>query len=204
MNKILIFICLLVIPSFSNSVQCDTATILQKRLEKIDSFQAEFHQKVIDTKNTLIQEGSGYIWLHRPNQIHWKMIYPDESDFISDGNTLWFYSPSIKQVSIYCMKNIIHNTPLMLVIHNQSHDWKQYHLLQQGDKFIFTPKKLYSNIIKFIIDVSKNGNITQLSIFEKSGVCIYYILSKPNSAFIDPKKFQFSIPPEFTIDDHRK
>ncbi|VFP80249.1 Outer-membrane lipoprotein carrier protein [Candidatus Erwinia haradaeae] len=204
MNKILIFLFLLIIPGFSSSVQYDIATILQKRLEKNKNFQAQFYQKVIDKNNILIQEGYGCMWLHRPNQLYWKMLYPNESDLISDGNTLWFYNPSIKQVSIYCMKNIIQNTPLMLAICNRSHDWKQYYLLQQGDKFIFTPKELYSNIKEFTINVSKNGNINQLSLFEKDGVYIRYILSKPNFTPINSEKFQFSIPPGVTIDDHRK
>ncbi|VFP87336.1 Outer-membrane lipoprotein carrier protein [Candidatus Erwinia haradaeae] len=204
MNKILIFICLLIIPCFSSGIQHDVVTTLQKRLEKNKSFQAEFHQKVIDKNNILIQEGYGYIWLHRPNQLYWKMLYPDQSDFISDGNTLWIYNPSIKQVSIYCMKNILQDTPFMLVICNKPNDWKQYHLLQKGDKFIFTPKELYSNIKKYTINVLNNGNINQFSIFEKDGVCIRYILSKQNSIPINPKKFQFSIPLGVTIDDHQK
>ncbi|VFP86730.1 Outer-membrane lipoprotein carrier protein [Candidatus Erwinia haradaeae] len=203
MNKILIVICLLIIPGVSSSMQCDIATVLQKRLEKIQSFHTEFNQTVIDKRNILIQKSHGYVWVNRPDQLYWKVLYPDSSDLISDGKTLWFYNPSVKQVSIYCVKNILQNTPLMLVSCHWSNAWKRYHLLQKGDTFIFIPKELYSNIKKFTLNILKNGNINRFSIFERDGVCIRYVLAKQNPTEIDPKKFQFSIPPGVTIDDHR-
>ncbi len=38
------------------------------------------------------------------------------------------------------LKDATSNTPFMLIARNQSNDWQQYNIKQNGDDFVLTPK----------------------------------------------------------------
>ncbi|VFP84062.1 Outer-membrane lipoprotein carrier protein [Candidatus Erwinia haradaeae] len=204
MKKIFITICVLVsILSSRGIVYADTISVLQQRLNKVNSFHADFHQKVSDHRNVILQEEDGHLWVARPNYFYSHLSAPNENILISNGNTIWFYTPCIQQVSIYSMQQAIHSTPLILISCNHLKYWRQYHILQQGDNFSLTPKVSFNNIKKFSMNVSQNGIIKKVSIFEEDGICISYIFTKYKIEAISSDKFQFSVPNGITVDDQR-
>ena len=66
--------------------------------------------------------------------------FDDESILVSDGKTLWFYNPFVEQATATWLKDATGNTPFMLIARNQSSDWQQYNIKQNGDDFVLTPK----------------------------------------------------------------
>ncbi|VFP79614.1 Outer-membrane lipoprotein carrier protein [Candidatus Erwinia haradaeae] len=204
MNKICIAICLLVFILISiDFVHADTINILQQRLNKLHSFHANFHQKVISQNNSTIQEGDGYVLVEKPNRLLWHMRVPSENVLISDGHTIWAYTPCIEQVSIYSMNKNIYSTPLILIACNEIRYWKQYNISKKGNNFSFIPRKSLNNIKKFTINISKNGIINMFRIIEKDDVCVLYTLSKQKINPISSEKFHFVIPYGVTVDDQR-
>lgn len=87
-----------------------------------------------------MQDGQGDLWVKRPNLFNWHMTQPDESVLVSDGKTLWFYNPFVEQATATRLKDATSNTPFMLIARNQSSDWQQYNIKQNGDDFVLTPK----------------------------------------------------------------
>lgn len=141
----------------SASAFADASTDLQQRLNKVNSFHASFTQKVTDGSGANVQDGEGELWVKRPSLFNWHMTAPDESVIISDGKSLWFYNPFVEQATVSLLKNATSNTPFMLIARNQSSDWKQYNVKQQGDKFELTPKKSDGNLKQFTIDVTQTA-----------------------------------------------
>ncbi|KGD73543.1 lipoprotein chaperone [Tatumella morbirosei] len=188
----------------SASVMADAAADLQARLNKVSSFHAAFSQKVTDGSGNNVQDGQGELWVKRPSLFNWHMTAPDESTIVSDGKTLWFYNPFVQQVTASWLKNATSNTPFMLIARNQSSDWKNYNVSQQGDTFELTPKSNGGNLKQFTINVTPDGTIRQFSAVEQDGQRTSYQLTSQQNGAISPDKFKFTPPKGVTLDDQRQ
>ncbi|MEW5287869.1 MULTISPECIES: outer membrane lipoprotein chaperone LolA [Erwinia] len=203
MKKVLLTCCLMALFS-SATVLADASSDLQQRLNKVSSFHASFTQKVTDGSGQSVQEGEGELWVKRPDLFNWHMTAPDESILISDGKTLWFYNPFVEQASATWLKDATSNTPFMLIARNQSSDWKQYNIRQQGDSFELTPKSADGNLKQFTINVSTNGTIHQFSAIEQDGQRSSYALKSQQNGAVSSDRFTFTPPKGVTVDDQRQ
>ncbi|RWR02034.1 lipoprotein chaperone [[Pantoea] beijingensis] len=203
MKKILLSCCLLT-SLISAGALADASSDLQQRLDKVKSFHASFSQKVTDATGASIQDGEGELWVQRPNLFNWHMTTPDESILVSDGKALWFYNPFVEQVSVTSLEDATSNTPFMLIARNQSSDWKQYNIKQQGDNFELTPKSSDGNLKQFTINVSANGTINQFSAVEQDNQRSAYTLKTQQNGAVSADKFTFTPPKGVTVDDQRQ
>ena len=188
----------------SASVLADASSDLQQRLNKVSSFHASFTQKVTDSSGANVQDGEGELWVKRPSLFNWHMTAPDESIIISDGKSLWFYNPFVEQATVSLLQNATSNTPFMLIARNQSNDWKQYNIKQQGDNFELTPKNSDGNLKQFTIQVTSSGTINRFSAIEQDGQRSDYQLKSQQNGAISPDKFTFTPPKGVTVDDQRQ
>nr|WP_154325134.1 outer membrane lipoprotein chaperone LolA [Pantoea sp. 201603H] len=203
MKKILLSCCLMT-SLISTGALADASSDLQQRLDKVKSFHASFSQKVTDATGASIQDGEGELWVQRPNLFNWHMTTPDESILVSDGKALWFYNPFVEQVSVTSLEDATSNTPFMLIARNQSSDWKQYNIKQQGDNFELTPKSSDGNLKQFTINVSANGTINQFSAVEQDNQRSAYTLKTQQNGAVSADKFTFTPPKGVTVDDQRQ
>ena len=178
--------------------------LLKSRLDKVSSFHASFTQKVTDGSGAAVQEGQGDLWVKRPNLFNWHMTQPDESILVSDGKTLWFYNPFVEQATATWLKDATGNTPFMLIARNQSSDWQQYNIKQNGDDFVLTPKASNGNLKQFTINVGRDGTIHQFSAVEQDDQRSSYQLKSQQNGAVDAAKFTFTPPQGVTVDDQRK
>lgn len=202
--KKIVLVCSLLTTFAAASAQADASRALQQRLDKVGSFHASFTQKVTDASGALVQDGEGELWVKRPNLFNWHMTAPDESVLISDGKTLWFYTPFVEQASASWLKDATSNTPFMLIARNQASDWAQYHIRQQGDSFELTPKNNKVNLKQFTLNVSAAGTINQFSAVEQDGQRSSYTLKSQQNGAVSPDKFTFTPPKGVTVDDQRQ
>ncbi|AWS51086.1 MULTISPECIES: outer membrane lipoprotein chaperone LolA [Providencia] len=184
-------------------VLADASEDLQERLNKVNSFQASFSQKVTSPEGDLIQEGVGDLWLERPNLFNWNMTSPDESVLVSDGKNLWFYNPFVEQVTVTNLADATQDTPFLLITRNDPKDWKQYSIIQQGNTFDLKPKQTNGTLKRFSITVSPQGTIEQFSAVEQDGQTSAYQLKEQKNGRIDASKFKFTVPKGVTLDDQR-
>lgn len=202
--KKLTMACALLTLVWGTSVWADAGSDLQGRLNKVSQFHANFTQKVTDGSGTTVQDGKGELWVKRPDLFNWHMTQPDESVLISDGKTLWFYNPFVEQVSANWLKDVTTNTPFMLIARNQASDWRQYHIKQNGDSFVLTPKSQSGNLKEFTINVTPDGTIRAFSAVEQDEQRSSYALTHQSNSTVDTSKFTFTPPAGVTVDDQRK
>ena len=181
MKKIAIA-CALLSSFVASSVWADAASDLKSRLDKVSSFHASFTQKVTDGSGNAVQEGQGDLWVKRPNL---------------------FYNPFVEQATATWLKDATSNTPFMLIARNQSSDWQQYNIKQNGDEFVLTPKGSNGNLKQFTINVSSNGTINQFGAVEQDDQRSSYQLKSQQNGAIDASKFTFTPPQGVTVDDQR-
>ena len=184
-------------------VFADASQDLQERLNKVNSFQASFSQKVTSPEGDLIQEGVGSLWLERPNLFNWNMTSPDESVLVSDGKNLWFYNPFVEQVTVTNLSDATQDTPFLLITRNNPQDWKQYSIIQQGNTFDLKPKQTNGTLKRFSITVSPQGTIEKFAAIEQDGQTSAYQLKEQKNGQVDPSKFKFVVPSGVTLDDQR-
>ena len=90
-----------------------------------------------------------------------------------------------------------------LFARNQSSDWQQYNIKQNGDEFVLTPKGSNGNLKQFTINVSSNGTINQFGAVEQDDQRSSYQLKSQQNGAVDASKFTFTPPQGVTVDDQR-
>lgn len=186
-------------------LKADTLCILQNRIKQIDNFYACFVQNISNSDGTIIESGKGKLWIKKPNLFHLHIIKPEEIHLISDGITLWFYTPTIKQVTAYCLKkNIINNIFLKLLCNDDISEYKKYSITQHQDWFYLKPILNNDlNLKEFKININNCGIINQFAIAESNNQYIGYNLSNQNTYPININQFSFIIPKDVLFDDQR-
>lgn len=179
----------------------DDKQLLQARLDKIQGFYAQFSQKVTNDDGGLIQDGAGEIWVNRPHFFNWTMNEPDETVIISNGQTVWFYTPLVEQVTVMDFSQVVDNNLLLLITNSYSDTWNDYQVQRQQNNFILTPIQPMQQ--RYTITVLPTGMIANFAIIDTDGQRSYYELSHQTLGNVDTQKFEFVIPAGLTIDDQR-
>lgn len=192
---------LLLLASFS--VWATPQQELSDRLQLTEGFSADFSQRVTSPEGDVVMEGEGDVEIARPSLFRWTTTLPDENTLVSDGKTLWYYSPFIEQVSIYWQEQATEQTPFVLLTRNRASDWDNYHVVQQGDMFILTPTAVDSNQGQFKLEIDEKGAVKGFSVIEQDGQISSFDfsnidLNKPNA-----NRFTFTIPKGVEVDDQR-
>ncbi len=202
MNKVFAFV-VASITAASFSVFAGPKEELSERLSLNDGFSATFDQQVISPEGDIVMEGQGSVEIARPSLFRWETTLPDENLLVSDGKTLWYYSPFIEQVSIFWQEQAAEQTPFVLLTRNQESDWENYVVTQQDDRFTLAPKSESSNQGQFQIDIDEKGVVKGFNIIEQDGQRGLFVFE--NVELNKPKadRFTFVIPDGVEVDDQR-
>ncbi len=93
--------------------------------------------------------------------------------------------PFVEQATATWLKDATGNTPFMLIARNQSSDWQQYNIKQNGDDFVLTPKASNGNLKQFTINVGRDGTIHQFSAVEQDDQRSSYQLKSQQNGAVD-------------------
>jgi outer membrane lipoprotein carrier protein len=87
--------------AYGNALDADIAQI-QKTYDTIKDIQASFVQEsVVKSWNAQqAQKAQGKVFFKKTGKMFWDYQEPVPQQIISDGNTLWFYEPEDKQVTV--------------------------------------------------------------------------------------------------------
>src|SRR5437016_3465670 len=70
---------------FNKTVFADAAQDLVTALKKIETFQANFTQKIRDGSGEHISKTQGTVIIQRPDRFYWKSLSPDPILVVADG-----------------------------------------------------------------------------------------------------------------------
>ncbi|KLV09004.1 membrane protein [Photobacterium aquae] len=176
---------------------------LSARLGKVNAFTADFKQTVISPDGDVLVEGDGDVAIKRPNLFRWNTKTPDENVLISDGRTLWYYSPFIEQVTAMWLNDATDQTPFVLLTRNSPSDWQNYNVSQTADTFTLTPKAGTSSAGKFVVTVDKGGEVRSFSVVEQDGQRSNFRFSSFARKAPAASAFTFTPPKGVELDDQR-
>ncbi|EJK2116679.1 outer membrane lipoprotein chaperone LolA [Vibrio navarrensis] len=187
----------------SASVMASPQEELSNRLAINDGFSAQFSQTVLSPEGETIMEGEGTVEIARPSLFRWNTAFPDENLLVSDGKTLWYYSPFIEQVSIYWQELATEQTPFVLLTRNRASDWQNYRVEQQGNVFTLIPKAVDSTQGQFQIDIDAKGIVNGFNVIEQDGQKGLFKFSQVKLGKPNADRFTFAIPEGVEVDDQR-
>ncbi len=98
------------------AVRADTGTReLEKFLNELRSFQADFEQVVLDERGTPIEDARGTLVLARPGRFRWDYREPYPQLIVADGKQVWIYDPELAQVTVKKLDEAVGDTPTLLL-----------------------------------------------------------------------------------------
>ncbi|EGR2287053.1 outer membrane lipoprotein carrier protein LolA [Vibrio parahaemolyticus] len=176
---------------------------LNKRLAMNEGFSADFSQQVISPEGETVMEGEGSVEIARPSLFRWSTTFPDENLLVSDGKTLWYYSPFIEQVSIYWQEQATEQTPFVLLTRNRASDWDNYKISQKGNEFTLIPTAVDSTQGQFQINIDAKGVVKGFNVIEQDGQKGLFTFSNVKLGKPKADRFTFTIPKGVEVDDQR-
>ncbi|HAV1546727.1 TPA: outer membrane lipoprotein chaperone LolA [Vibrio parahaemolyticus] len=176
---------------------------LNKRLAMNEGFSADFSQQVISAEGETVMEGEGSVEIARPSLFRWSTTFPDENLLVSDGKTLWYYSPFIEQVSIYWQEQATEQTPFVLLTRNRASDWDNYKISQKGNEFTLIPTAVDSTQGQFQINIDAKGVVKGFNVIEQDGQKGLFTFSNVKLGKPKADRFTFTVPKGVEVDDQR-
>ncbi len=73
---------------------------LMANLHDLDSFSADFSQRLIGAGTAVPEPSQGHMVFKYPGKFRWVYETPYEQEIISDGKTLWVFDKDLEQVTI--------------------------------------------------------------------------------------------------------
>ncbi|SUT92544.1 outer membrane lipoprotein chaperone LolA [Actinobacillus lignieresii] len=176
---------------------------LQRRLEQVSQYSADFDQTVRSSKGKQIQSGKGKFQVKRPNLFRMDTKSPQENLIVSDGANLWFYDPFVSQVTVNTVQDAVNNTPFVLLTSSDKSHWDQYDVTQNADTFVLKPKSKKSNLKQFDVRIDQSGMLKGFSTIERDGQSNLYVLRNITGGGVSSDLFKFSVPKDAELDDQR-
>lgn len=195
---------LLLLCSFSIFAAVPAKQELSARLAKNDGFSASFEQKVVSPEGDVINEATGTVNISRPSLFRWETKGDDENLIVSDGKTVWYYSPFVEQVTIYDQNKATAHTPFILLTRNKESDWAHYQVTRNGDAFTLTPTDIQSAQGLFHIVIDAKGVVKGFNSIESDGQQNLFAFTDFKIGKPDASLFTFNIPEGVEVDDQRQ
>ena len=139
MKKFTAVIFTLLIGLLSVTVNAATdAQLLKQKLAKFSIINAEFSQRVSSPEGKILNESSGTLAISRPGKFRWEVTSPEQELIVSDGKTMWMYSPFIEQVTLLNLSGAIAGTPFLLLSGANESQWANYQVTKSNKQFKVT------------------------------------------------------------------
>lgn len=88
---------------------------LDRFLDEVDTFTAEFEQELWSSDQRLLETASGTLSIKRPNRFVWRYEAPIEQLVVADGERLWMFDVDLDQATVTPLESGEAASPAMLL-----------------------------------------------------------------------------------------
>lgn len=178
---------------------------------RTQDLSARFQQTATNRALGQVQEASGLFLAKRPGMMRWAYEKPDPRLFVTDGKTLWVYSPSEKQVVVQGIAdalasrlplsfltgncNLATDFDIALVENASTRGLPTTRILD------LTPKRPEAGIARMLLEVTTKGyTVDKTTLFDAYGNTTAITLThlKLNTG-LDDQQFRFTPPSGITV-----
>jgi len=204
LKQLILFITVLLNSIFVLASDLDAKQQLKAKLLKLETYQANFTQTVVDIENTLLQQATGRIVLQQPNKFFWELFEPNESVLLADGDNIWNIDPFLEQVVVNSADVALENNPLILLTNPASSQWQEFEVSQLDGQFIITPREPNGGIDSLRL-VFNNDTLVELETQDgqqQKSLLVFSDIKQNHSLPADT--FLFVMPDDYELDDQRQ
>ena len=204
LKQLILFTTVLLNSTFILASDLDAKQQLKVKLLKLQTYQANFTQTVVDIENTLLQQATGRIVLQQPNKFFWELFEPNESVLLADGNNIWNIDPFLEQVVVNDADIALENNPLILLTNTDSSQWQEFEVSQLDGQFIITPREPNGGIDSLRL-VFNNDTLVELETQDgqqQKSLLVFSDIKQNHSLPADT--FLFVMPDDYELDDQRQ
>ena len=208
--------CLAALPGHQGAVRAatrvaDVVERVQATCLRTQDLSAQFQQTATNRTLGQVQEASGLFLAKRPGMMRWAYEKPEVRLFVTDGKTLWAYSPTEKQVVVQDIADALASRlPLSFLAGNcnLATDFDIALVENAATRGSPTtrildlkPKRPEAGIVRMLLEVTTKGyTVDKTTLFDAYGNTTAIALThlKLNTG-LDDQQFRFTPPPGVTV-----
>lgn len=189
----------------------DVVERVQATCVRTQDLSARFQQTATNRTLGQVQEASGLFLAKRPGMMRWAYEKPEARLFVTDGKTLWAYSPSEKQVVVQGVADALASRlPLSFLAGDcvLARDFDITLVEHAGTRGLPTtrildlkPKRPEAGIVRMLLEVTTKGyTVDKTTLFDAYGNTTAITLThlKLNNG-VDDQQFRFAPPAGVTV-----
>ena len=177
----------------------EAVSLLEKFLNKTQTIDAKFQQKLLDARGILLQQSAGDFKLKRPGKFSWDYVVPYPQKIISNGKKIWIYDEELEQVSVKKYSQMLAGSPVIL-LDKRTRLTEDFQVTDSGFNnnqywVTLTPKAVDKEFKKIEVGMQKRGMQTmrlydgfdQITIIEFDNMKVNVKLNEAQFNFDPPK-----------------
>jgi len=192
----------------------DVSEIVEKveaTCAQVQDLSAHFQQTATNRTLGQVQEASGLFLLKRPGMMRWEYQKPEARLFVTDGKTLWAYSPTDKQVIIQDVRDALASRVPLAFLAGDCQLRREFEVravehagtrATPSVKLLdLKPRRAEAGIARLLLEVSlKTYTVEKTTLFDAYGntTVIAFTNLKLNAGLGD-QSFQFTPPAGVTV-----
>ena len=135
------------VPGSCAAVADEATERLQRLLDGMTAYRAEFEQTVKSRFGDVLQVSSGTLHLQRPRRLRWEVDEPYPQLVVTDGSSVWIYDPDLEQVTVQPFSETVEGTPAMFLA--DTAELEEHFVVQAGSpeypgesRFVLVPLEI--------------------------------------------------------------
>ena len=190
---------LLLAPQIGFAGAADARLALERFLDGLDTFSAEFTQTLTDETDFVLQEASGRFSLALPDRLRWELQAPFEQTIIADGWDLWMFDPELRQATVRPLAQALGSTPLALLTQPHRLD-ERFEVLDEpgheGLVLVLVPRSRDADFTRMELEFAPEGDLRSLAFLDIFGQRTEIRLQTfQRNPVLPPEEFQLDLPP---------
>jgi outer membrane lipoprotein carrier protein len=98
-----------------NAAHATPAAEVEKLLDGVQSWSADFTQTIDDGHGKIVRSAAGKIYLQKPGKFRWDYSQPSAQTIVADGKQIWLYDQDLQQANVRDMDVSLSSTPAVLL-----------------------------------------------------------------------------------------
>lgn len=181
----------------------DARAALDRFLQGLDTYSAEFTQTLTDETGFLLQEAGGRFSLGLPDRLRWELDAPFEQRIVADGEYLWIHDPELRQATVRPVETALEATPLALL--TQPHRLDEHFAVDdeevaEGWRLVLLPRASDADFTRLEVDLGPDDDLRGLAFMDVFGQRTEIRLQETRrNPVLAPGEFQFAPPPDTDV-----
>lgn len=188
----------------------DLLTLVERQYEHINDLAADFRQSSYFLGTDEHKQSGGKVYFLRPGKMDWVYAAPDEQRFVSDGESVWWYQPSLQQANVRTLsQSFVTDVPVsfLLGVGKLHEEFRLESACASSGGVVLTllPQRPSASLDKFLLLVDpadhspRGARILDVGGNETSIVFSGIALNKG----VEGKRFHFDVPKGTDVIDER-